>query len=177
MPRALWYPAAMTNYRTTRRGLLSGAGALALAGCSAEPASAGEAQYAGSPFREISDAEWRRRLGDASWRVLRHERTERAFSSPLVEEHRRGTFICRGCELPLFRSDWKFDSGTGWPSFDRVINANIGTKRDLVLLIPRTEYHCARCLGHQGHIFRGEGFTRRDIRYCNNGLALSFVAA
>lgn len=167
----------MNDFGMSRRGWLASAGGLALSACTAEPVSADEARYADSPFRRISDAEWRRRLGDDAYRVLRREHTERAFSSPLTNEHRRGTFVCRGCELPLFRSEWKFDSGTGWPSFDRVMRENIGTKRDLVLLIPRTEYHCARCLGHQGHIFRGEGFTRRDIRYCNNGLALSFVPA
>ncbi|MEC7796350.1 MAG: peptide-methionine (R)-S-oxide reductase MsrB [Pseudomonadota bacterium] len=157
-----------------RRSLLTGV--LALAACSPEPTAAGEAQYAASPDRRISDAEWRRRLGDAAWRVLRHEATERPFTSPLNDEHRRGTFVCKGCDLPLFRSSWKFESGTGWPSFYEVMGANIGRKRDFAIGIPRTEYHCARCLGHQGHVFN-DGPRRTGLRYCNNGAALRFVAA
>ena len=159
-----------------RRGLLIGAGALALSACSPQASDASEAQHASSAYRRVSDAEWRRRLGDASWRVLRHEGTERPYTSPLNGEHRRGTFVCKGCELPLFRSNWKYDSRTGWPSFYDVIAANIGRKRDLALGVPRTEYHCARCLGHQGHVFP-DGPRPTGLRYCNNGVALKFVAA
>ena len=125
---------------------------------------------------KLSKEEWKKRLPALSYRVLRHEDTERSGTSPLNEEHRRGTFVCAGCALPLFKSNWKFESGTGWPSFYTAMKQNIGTKKDLVLLIPRTEYHCARCLGHQGHIF-DDGPPPTGLRYCNNGAALKFIAA
>ena len=159
-----------------RRHLLTTAGALAAAACSPGEADAGEAQYASSPFRRITDAQWRERLSAASYNVMRREGTERPGSSPLNGEHRAGTFVCMGCDLPLFRSTWKYDSRTGWPSFYDVIAANVGTKTDFAIGIPRTEYHCARCLGHQGHIFR-DGPRPTGKRYCNNGVALKFVAA
>ena len=154
--------------------LLSGA---ALAACGpSEAASRSEAAFANSPWRKLTDEQWKNRLSPLAYRVLRHEGTERAGTSPLDHERRRGTFVCAGCGLPLFKSEWKFDSGTGWPSFYTAMKQNIGTKRDLVLLIPRTEYHCARCLGHQGHIF-DDGPRPTGLRYCNNGAALKFVAA
>ena len=159
-----------------RRFVLLGGVAVALSGCAPEAADASEGQWANSPFRRISDAEWKRRLGDASWRVLRHEGTEQPFSSPLNDEHRRGVFVCKGCALPLFQSAWKYDSGTGWPSFFRVIEANIGSKTDRLIGIARTEYHCARCLGHQGHLFM-DGPPPTGRRYCNNGVALGFQPA
>ncbi len=159
-----------------RRSVLLGGVAVVLSGCAPEAADASEGQWSNSPFRRISDAEWKRRLGEASWRVLRHEGTEQPFSSPLNDEHRRGVFVCKGCALPLFQSGWKYDSGTGWPSFFRVIEDNIGTKTDRLIGIARTEYHCVRCLGHQGHLFM-DGPQPTGRRYCNNGVALSFQPA
>ena len=159
-----------------RRLFLLTTAALAACGGRTEAASRAETAFAGTPERKLTDAQWKQRLSPAAYRVLRKEGTERAGSSPLDREKRRGTFVCAGCELPLFKSEWKFDSGTGWPSFYTAIKQNIGTKKDLVMLIPRTEYHCARCLGHQGHVFN-DGPQPTGLRYCNNGAALRFVAA
>ena len=122
-----------------------------------------------------SDEEWRRRLSEEQYRVLRKEGTEPPWTSPLNDEKRSGTYVCAGCEQPLFTSDMKFDSGTGWPSFFEVIDGAIGTKRDFKLILPRTEYHCSRCGGHQGHVFK-DGPQPTGLRYCNNGVALKFVA-
>ena len=160
----------------SRRHLMLTAGALVAGGCSPGPADASERQYADSPYRRLTDAQWRARLPGLSYDVLRHEATERPGTSPLNHEHRRGTYVCRGCELPLFRSEWKYESGTGWPSFYRAMTGNIGTKTDFALGIPRTEYHCARCLGHQGHVF-DDGPRPTGKRYCNNGVALKFSSA
>ena len=134
-------------------------------------------RFAASPWRKLTDAEWKKRLPPASYEVLRHEDTERPGSSPLLGEHRRGTFACLGCGLPLFKSDWKFESGTGWPSFYTAIPGALGRKTDNKLALEaRTEYHCAQCLGHQGHVF-DDGPRPTGLRYCNNGVALKFVPA
>ncbi|MDF1630416.1 MAG: peptide-methionine (R)-S-oxide reductase MsrB [Alcanivoracaceae bacterium] len=132
---------------------------------------------AASPVLELdvpADS-WRGKVSDEAWQVLFREATERAGSSPLNDEKREGTFVCAACYLPLFSSEHKYESGTGWPSFTRPIeDGSIGTKRDFKLIIPRTEYHCARCGGHQGHVFN-DGPPPRGERWCNNGVALRFV--
>jgi peptide-methionine (R)-S-oxide reductase len=124
---------------------------------------------------EKSDAEWRAALSAAAYDVLRHEGTERPFTSALLEEHRSGTFHCAGCALPLFTSRTKFDSGTGWPSFWQSLPNAVGQRRDSSLGIARTEVHCRRCGGHLGHVF-DDGPQPTGLRYCMNGVALTFVA-
>lgn len=121
-------------------------------------------------------ASWRGRVSEAAWKVLFEEATEPPGSSPLNDEKRDGTYLCAACFLPLFKSEDKFDSGTGWPSFTQAIAGHTDTRRDYKLLWPRTEYHCARCHGHQGHIFN-DGPPPTGQRWCNNGLALRFVPA
>lgn len=121
-----------------------------------------------------SRSEWRRLLTAEQYAVLFEEATEPSFSHPLDREKRAGVFICAACFLPLFVSEAKFDSGTGWPSFTQPIQGRLETKRDFKLILPRTEYHCSRCGGHQGHVFN-DGPPPTGQRWCNNGLALLFV--
>jgi peptide-methionine (R)-S-oxide reductase len=123
---------------------------------------------------EKSKAEWRKLLPPDRYAVLFEEATEPPFSCALNTEKRAGTFVCAACLLPLFHAKAKFDSGTGWPSFFDPIPGHLATKRDSKLLVPRTEYHCARCGGHQGHVF-DDGPPPTGLRYCNNGLAVEFV--
>jgi peptide-methionine (R)-S-oxide reductase len=120
-------------------------------------------------------SEWKRLLPADRYEILFEEGTEPPGSSPLDREKRDGTFICAACYLPLFDSSRKYDSGTGWPSFWEPLPAAVATRTDYKLIFPRTEYHCARCGGHQGHIFK-DGPQPTGLRYCNNGLALQFVA-
>lgn len=124
----------------------------------------------------LSEAEWKKRLSEQEFYILRKAGTERPFTSPLNNEKRKGIFHCAGCDLELFKSETKYDSGTGWPSFYDVIPGHVETKTDYVLIYPRTEYHCARCGGHHGHVFK-DGPKPTGLRYCNNGIALKFKPA
>jgi peptide-methionine (R)-S-oxide reductase len=123
---------------------------------------------------EKTDAQWKAELSPEAYQVLRHEGTERAGTSPLNDEKRPGAFVCAGCGTALFTSDMKFDSGTGWPSFFTTLPGVFETSRDFRLIWPRTEYHCATCGGHHGHVF-DDGPAPTGLRYCNNGVALRFV--
>ena len=160
---------------TRRFALLAGA-AVSLLGLAPGAFAKNEDRYASSPFRKISDADWQKRLPHESYEVLRHEATETPFTSPLLNEHRKGVFACLGCGLPLFKSDWKYDSHTGWPSFWTEIPGALGKQADFAIGVPRTEYHCAQCLGHQGHVF-DDGPHPTGLRDCNNGVSLKFVPA
>jgi peptide-methionine (R)-S-oxide reductase len=155
----------------TRRHLLAWVTALGTAAAArAEPGTVAD----GSAPYGFDDAEWRRRLTPSQYDVLRRAGTERAFSSPLHAEKRRGTYHCAGCDQALFTSAMKFDSGTGWPSFFETLPGVFALATDFKLLLPRTEYHCARCGGHHGHVF-DDGPRPTGKRWCNNGVALRFV--
>ena len=123
-----------------------------------------------------TEEEWARILTAEQFRILREEGTEQPFTSPLNEEKRAGTYVCVGCDLPLFTSEMKYDSGTGWPSFYTTIKGHVETKLDFKLILPRTEYHCARCGGHHGHVFK-DGPKPTGKRWCNNGIVLKFIPA
>lgn len=158
-----------------RRAFLLTATALAACSQPVAKAAAGPDPYAASSWRKLTDADWKARLPGESYQILRQEGTEQPFTSPLLNEHRKGTFVCLACGLPLFKSEWKFDSGTGWPSFWTAIPGALAKKADYQLIEERTEYHCAQCLGHQGHVF-DDGPKPTGLRYCNDGVALKFIA-
>ena len=159
----------MTNRREFLTLTGAGAASIILFGCRAAPAQPPEKFEV-----TMSDAEWRKKLGPAAYEVLRHEDTERPYSSPLNNEHRAGTFSCRGCALPLYSSTTKFESGTGWPSFWQPLPNAIRTRNDASLGMSRTEVHCRRCGGHLGHVF-DDGPKPTGKRYCMNGLAMTFA--
>jgi peptide-methionine (R)-S-oxide reductase len=166
----------------TRRSFLALSGAGLLAACGARPQAETVPTASIVPASEIedwtsiSDAEWRSRLDKMQYYVLREEGTERSFTSPLNDEKRPGVYHCAGCDLALFDASTKYDSRTGWPSFWDHIPGTIDTKPDNKLWMQRTEYHCMRCKGHQGHVF-GDGPRPTGLRYCNNGVALTFRPA
>jgi len=164
-----------------RRQLGLSAGALALTACSqavtnAEATEGKAMSDTKIDWANLSETDWKSRLTAEEFRVLRHEGTERPFSSPLNDNKAVGTYACAGCALPLFKSDAKYNSGTGWPSFFQPIDGALGTKVDRKLFVARTEYHCSRCGGHQGHVFK-DGPQPTGLRYCNNGVALDFIEA
>jgi len=158
--------------RTFLGSAVGAVGALFLPACSER----GEAKAPERFEVSKSPAEWKRLLGPARYAVLREEHTERAGSSPLDKENRKGTFVCAGCALPVYSSATKFDSGTGWPSFFKPLPNAVRTKDDRGLFGTRTEVHCRRCGGHLGHVFN-DGPPPTGKRYCMNGLAMRFVVS
>lgn len=128
------------------------------------------------PYKvEKTEAEWKAQLSDKAFYVLRQAGTERPFSSPLNKNYKEGIYVCKGCDTPLFKSEHKFDSGTGWPSFDREIKGNVAFSTDYNLGYARTEEHCATCGGHLGHVFNDGPRNTTGKRHCINGVALKFI--
>lgn len=167
----------MPTGKLSRRSLLFGSAAVVLAGgLGVTTYYSVNAEESGTFEVTHTEAEWRKLLTDKQFAVLREEQTERAFTSPLNDEKREGTFHCAGCDQALYSSDDKFDSGTGWPSFTRTLPDAVGFKQDFALFIPRTEEHCSRCGGHLGHVF-DDGPPPTGKRHCINGAALTFKAA
>lgn len=157
-----------------RQLLLTGAAALLV--LAAERRYAIAQTVTPTDFKALTDDEWRKRLTPAQFDILRKHGTERPGSSPLNREKRKGTFACAGCDLPLFSSETKFESGTGWPSFYQPLENAVGTTTDRSMFMVRTEVHCARCIGHLGHVF-DDGPKPTGLRYCMNGLSLKFLPA
>ena len=164
----------MKSFASSRRALLSwlgaGTGVAVLAGCGSTKAEAKSFPVS------LSDAQWKQKLTKAEYYVLRQEGTERPYTSPLNKEKRAGTFVCAGCDNPVYSSKTKYDSGTGWPSFWKAVSGGVGTSTDRKLGYARTEVHCARCGGHLGHIFN-DGPKPTGKRHCINGVALDFQPA
>ena len=164
----------------SRRDLGLGAAAFSLAACTGtetradEMAPVKDMKMSDTDWANLTESDWKDRLTEMEFYVLREEGTERAGTSPLNDEKREGTFVCAGCALPLFKSETKYESGTGWPSFFDFIPGSLDTKVDRKLFMARTEYHCSRCGGHQGHVFK-DGPRPTGLRYCNNGVALDFI--
>ena len=160
--------------RMTKRTFLGGAGAAVVAGVGALFAGRGSEASAETFEVNLTPDQWRQRLTAEQFRVLRRQGTERSGSSPLDREKRRGTFLCAGCDLPVYSSSAKYDSGTGWPSFTRPLPNAVRTRPDRTLFVVRTEVHCRRCGGHLGHVF-DDGPPPTGKRWCMNGLAMKFV--
>jgi peptide-methionine (R)-S-oxide reductase len=158
-----------------RRSLLTAGAALSAVVYTAKFSEAGPMTTTETiDYRNLSDTDWRKRLTVNQYMVLRQHSTEHPGTSPLNKEKRKGTFVCAGCDLPLFSSETKFESGTGWPSFYQPLSNAVETKTDRSLFMTRTEVHCARCLGHLGHVF-DDGPPPTGLRYCMNGVALKFT--
>ncbi len=153
-----------------RRLLIKALGLVPLAACTNQL----DAKEKSTVPSKLNKEDWKKILPAENYRVLFEEATERAGTSPLNKEKREGVFVCAACYNPLFDSDKKFESGTGWPSFWQPRPEAIAKKRDFLMIVPRTEYHCAHCGGHQGHVF-DDGPKPTGLRYCNNGVALRFV--
>jgi peptide-methionine (R)-S-oxide reductase len=175
MPKQAWGVQQGDGSMINRRALLTAGVAFAALAVATKSGEAGTMTTSETvDFRNLSDADWRKRLTPSQYDILRKHGTERAGTSPLNHEKRKGTFACAGCDLPLFSSDTKFESGTGWPSFYQPLQGAIETTTDRSFFMTRTEVHCKRCLGHLGHVF-DDGPPPTGLRYCMNGEALKFV--
>jgi peptide-methionine (R)-S-oxide reductase len=165
----------MTMNRRKLLGLLaSGAGALTLGSAFVGSLAMAEDDLESFPRLDITLDQWEKILGPERFRILFRAGTESPHSSPLDKLYESGTYVCAACNLPLFDSEDKYDSGTGWPSYTQPMPGRIATELDFKMIFPRTEYHCVRCGGHQGHVFK-DGPKPTGQRWCNNGLALKFV--